>query len=649
MSRRKRSSHDWELPEPPVAGSQAQSRHAWELPQPPVADSQSESQHAWELPPPGQDLQPLGEDLQPQPSSSSWETRPQKKQRRQMEAAAPCQEDSAEKVAGDALEALLLQLHVEGRLTATHTCLISHYAKAAGATGPVEKLALRPGAPSGHYQRHLDQVAGLRNFNFYALSVPSFDPKMKERSTMNLEMLPPHELLHKDFVDQPELKEQLAATEWPSCFADHPAAQATDEPVLPFALYLDGAQYTKVGAQVLVFAIVNLLTGCRHMWCALDKKLLCRCGCRGWCTLHPVLAFFAWSTKALCAGLFPELDHTGHAWTTRDLHRASLAKSPLACGIGACQQVRGDWAEFTHSLGFPTWHSADYPCLWCRADRDSLYDFTEDGQTLCEATSASSYDEACRRCEIEVTLETREVLLEVAGLLFYDARIYGKRGRCLKEAVPALGLKRGDRVEPSAQLPDISGFEELQCPVTVLWWRSSEETATRHRNPMFEAGTGISVLTLAVDSLHCLALGVWQVVLSAIIEAIVAHDLYGAVEAGCTTIESKLQHTSHKLARELRSWMREHPGYTAIRGELSIPLRLKGGETKTCLHFMYDRLADTLAEKLDKGTEMLKALGALTQNYKAISASGLVWSKGSRQDSGTNILPPKLQTETSHI
>ena len=65
--------------------------------------------------------------------------------------------------AGTALADLLLQLHREGLMTAKHTCLISHYAHKAGACGRVAEYAFRPGAPSGHYQRHLDLTAGLRD------------------------------------------------------------------------------------------------------------------------------------------------------------------------------------------------------------------------------------------------------------------------------------------------------------------------------------------------------------------------------------------------------------------------------------------------------------------------------------------------------
>eukprot|EP00969_Alexandrium_andersonii_P246987 10915701-Alexandrium_andersonii.AAC.1 len=79
-----------------------------------------------------------------------------------------------------------------------------------------------------------------------------------------------------------------------------------------------------------------------------------------------------------------------------------------------------------------------------------------------------------------------------------------------------LGLRKGDRLEPNDDLPDIGLYESLDAfPRTVLFWRPSRETKVRHRNPLFDGPThadvlGISVLSLAIDTLHTLNLGVYQ-------------------------------------------------------------------------------------------------------------------------------------------
>ena len=41
-----------------------------------------------------------------------------------------------------------------------------------------------------------------------------------------------------------------------------------------------------------------------------------------------------------------------------------------------------------------------------------------------------------------------------------------------------------------------------------VWWRSSLETLAKHRNPLFCRALGITLLIIAIDTLHTLHLGV---------------------------------------------------------------------------------------------------------------------------------------------
>ena len=173
--------------------------------------------------------------------------------------------------------------------------------------------------------------------------------------------------------------------------------------MIPLAFYLDGAQYTKTGSTVLVFVVCNLASGSRHLVAVLKKKDMCRCGCRGWCSVRPIMQFLHWSFAALAQGAFPAATHVGAPWPETEERRASLAGLPLAL-VAAVQQVRGDWAEFAHSLGFPTWKHKDYPCLWCRCDKESMYAWGDlrELDLVWQPLDASSYEEACRRCEVHV-------------------------------------------------------------------------------------------------------------------------------------------------------------------------------------------------------------------------------------------------------
>eukprot|EP00973_Karenia_brevis_P042740 5915283-Karenia_brevis.AAC.1 len=51
---------------------------------------------------------------------------------------------------------MLVDLETSGRLSPKWVCLLSYYAAAAGAKGPVKDFGLRPEA--GHFSRHYDRV-----------------------------------------------------------------------------------------------------------------------------------------------------------------------------------------------------------------------------------------------------------------------------------------------------------------------------------------------------------------------------------------------------------------------------------------------------------------------------------------------------------
>lgn len=76
-----------------------------------------------------------------------------------------------------------------------------------------------------------------------------------------------------------------------------------------------------------------------------------------------------------------------------------------------------------------------------------------------------------------------------------------------------MNLQKDDRLEPSADLPDIACFEtlDLSTPKRVIFWRTSRETLSRHRNPLFSVQLGITVWrSLTSDLLHTLYLGVFH-------------------------------------------------------------------------------------------------------------------------------------------
>lgn len=614
------------------------STHAWELPEAgATAPQDADSQHPWE-----------GSGDAPGPGLRPWEAGGQSS-----EGQADAEQLAARLAAGHELAELLIQLNVEGKLSAKDTCLLSHWAFKAGAQGPVRDLAYRSGgtarARSGHYQRHLDRVVGLRgnSGDFYHVQVPGHTKHSRSRVAHVVKVFPPHERLHKEVSESPEILAQARDMVWPTSFEEHKvvrAAPAGGPPVIPLAFYLDGAQYTKGGASVLIFVVCNLVSGARHLVAVLKKKDMCKCGCRGWCSVRPIMQFLHWSFAALARGVFPVATHEGEPWPETDEYRFSQAGKALVL-TAAVQQVRGDWAEFSHTLGFPTWKHMDYPCLWCRADKDSMYAWGDlrERELAWEENDEASYEAACQRCEIHVTIQTIAQRDRVAALLFYDKKIQGSHGRALKGPVPELRLKRGDRLEPCPGLPDVGAFDSLGAPASVVFWRPSQETITRHRNPLFDDSIGLNIQSLRVDSLHCLYLGVIQTACGAVIQAMLEHDCFGALAEGCTTAESKLQLGLQRFSAGLQAWSRgnRHLGLTEVSTEITVPLRVKGGEAKTILLYMVDMLPG-VAPVLPKGDAMVQCLVAIKANISCLSGP-LVWSRAAQEDcniSGPSYLQP---------
>ena len=86
--------------------------------------------------------------------------------------------------------------------------------------------------------------------------------------------------------------------------------------------------------------------------------------------------------------------------------------------------------------------------------------------------SPSAY-EACNKCEQKVVIANEELrqLLYVQGGLSFQKKKRGVSGYILLNAVPLLGLAAGDRVDPSAELPDIGKLKTAALPLVVTFWR----------------------------------------------------------------------------------------------------------------------------------------------------------------------------------
>ena len=136
---------------------------------------------------------------------------------------------------------------------------------------------------------------------------------------------------------------------------------AIENPAQPFAIFIDGLPYA-LDDSVIGFWNVDVITGVRQLSAILRKRRMCRCGCRGWCSLYPFFQSMRWQYESLSRGEYP-LDRPDHkAWVLpQDAKRAN--KQGISIGFrGACIWLKGDWMERITTLGFPSWNDGLRPC-----------------------------------------------------------------------------------------------------------------------------------------------------------------------------------------------------------------------------------------------------------------------------------------------
>ena len=174
--------------------------------------------------------------------------------------------------------------------------VICWWADKAGAAG-VSKFATYPSHPTSgsHFQRHLDTAAGidlkLERQSRYQCPVPMRAKYDLGRTKHNLVVNLPHEEADKEIIEHPDILERVRTSEWPAAYWKHQLVRDNCSSsgccsVVPFALYLDGVPTTKRDG-TLGFWVYNLITLKRILVCVLRTSSFCKCGCRGWCTIHP--------------------------------------------------------------------------------------------------------------------------------------------------------------------------------------------------------------------------------------------------------------------------------------------------------------------------------------------------------------------------
>jgi hypothetical protein len=468
----------------------------------------------------------------------------------------------------------MLDLLNERTLKANQFCIAMRLAGAAGIDA-AKPYGFRDGAPPGHYFRHVDHTLGNHHRDhdpdFYKFQAPGHNKYDASRVKRDVYSYPCHEMAAEDMENDVgnasmRLQEMIESDELPPCYSSHPVvqeAQAAGElPAMPFALYMDGLPYSHVDSLVNV-SIMNVINKERYVFLVYRKRHFCKCGCKGWCTLYALFKYIEWSIKALHQGLFPSSRHNGTAWDGNDLLVRSSIGGMRMKRRAAILYIKLDWMEIVTSMGFPNWMDSLRPCFQCNCPVERLFAFAGLSQRELpwRQNLVGDYNLACQRSEILVTVDP-VFHAQILGILRYDKRKDGAHGRVVVSDIPALNLRSGDRLEPGRDLWDIADFDTWTIwPLQCVFWRCSNESITRHRNPIFVHEAGLDpALCLVIDILHAIYLGILQVLCRISIWALIsAHCFYAPIGTAHEQHLNSIMIFKQKLAFFYDQHDRAHP------------------------------------------------------------------------------------------
>ena len=494
---------------------------------------------------------------------------------------------------------------------------------------------MNPDSGSGNFNRKLNVALGdvEASDDIYIVELPSYNKKSILRDKHRFATLPAHEEFAKHVEDR-RWGAELIEYRGRACraYIEHPIVRKAEaegsELPLPISIYLDGVPYSHVDS-VIGFWLIFMLTGARVCIGVLRKKLMCKCGCRGWCTLYPIFRWLAWSLKSIALGLFPELDDLAQKFTEESSRWVMRGRKMAR--RGACLYIKGDWSEYANTLGFPAWNDIFRSCFECQACLDLYIAWGNTAEKLrWTENEDGDYFTACASCEIVIELTARAMKLIIKAGLHYDKK--KGRGRCLRSSIGELRLLEGDRLEPSISMPDVGDFEETALGSTVIFWRASRDTLTRHRNPLFDPDIGMTPKrTLTVDTLHALNLGVYKCWGKIAIWYIILADVYGRI----TSIDADLDNAIRVMRAALTKFESQNKLLTKIHdinrksiGSKTKPaLKTKGAETWTLMLFLLDQFKKHEGRLGREGKDIFDAGDQLRKMNEIFHASGPVVSK----------------------
>ncbi|CAE7837060.1 unnamed protein product [Symbiodinium sp. CCMP2592] len=388
-------------------------------------------------------------------------------------------------LAGQQLRMFLLDRFCTGSLPGSDVAELCHYVTRAGGTG-VATWALNPEQAARHGFEHIKLHAGKEypEPDLDYVTVPLFEKRQSRRVAEKVPIMLPSTLFRK-FVEVPSVqsKDEINFRKMLHnlpCYDNHPVVQraraaGNTELVRPIALYWDGVRYS-VHDSFTGFYVTDILSEQKFVSFLLRSEDMCRCGCRGWCSIFPL----------------------------------------LQC----------DWPAYLEIIGGRFWNHNSHPCALCRISQD---DMTADNVHSITLDNVGHLVYSSEDYNNDIGMFTREILVDTAEMLRTIARNleYSRldRGRHLTADLPRYGLRKNWRLEPSRRLPDVSQLEYQELPLRVIFWIAPRDARLTHMCPLFSL-EGVTQDSWSIDIMHAWHLGPMQQFISLAMHSFIASGVF---------------------------------------------------------------------------------------------------------------------------
>ncbi|CAE7761127.1 unnamed protein product [Symbiodinium sp. CCMP2456] len=212
------------------------------------------------------------------------------------------------------------------------------------------------------------------------------------------------------------------------------------------------------------------------------------------------------------------------------------------------------------------------------------------------------------------------------------------RGRCLKASFPLLGLRKGNRLEPSASLLDVDKFMQLTTPFSCTFYTGGPHGRILHQSPFLKI-PGVTLDCWCIDVLHTWHFGPLSSYIAHSLRLLISSSVYRPADQDLDKEEADklaLLHIRAELwsfykrrreADEDGTWRKKgtevwNLTLNMLAGKY---LKAKAAETHGLLNFVVDRLgkhSEILASASQAASfDLLLRAGMAAMDFDAVLAA----------------------------